>query len=51
MSAGTPPTGALKGLPEFVADNAFYPKKVTIHQGDRVSFKTAGFHNILLAPK
>jgi plastocyanin len=51
MSAGTPPKGALKGLPDFVTDNAFYPKKVTIHQGDRVSFKTAGFHNILLAPK
>ena len=51
MSAGTPPKGALKGVPEFVTDNAFYPKKVTIHQGDEVSFKTAGFHNILLAPK
>jgi plastocyanin len=51
MSAGTPPKGALKGLPGFVTDNAFYPKKLTIHQGDRVSFKTAGFHNILLAPK
>ena len=51
MSAGTPPKGALKGLPEFVTDNAFYPKRVTIHQGDAVSFKTAGFHNILLAPK
>ncbi len=24
---------------------------MTIHQGDRISFKTAGFHNILLAPK
>ena len=48
MSAGTPPKGALKGLPEFVTDNAFYPKRLTIHQGDAVSFKTAGFHNILL---
>ena len=51
MFAGTPPKGLLKGVPEFVSDNAFYPKKVTIHQGDRVAFKTLGFHNILLAPK
>jgi plastocyanin len=51
MFAGTPPKGALKGVPDFVTDNAFYAKKVTIHQGDRIRFKTLGFHNILLAPK
>lgn len=51
MFAGTPPKGALKGVPDFVADNAFYPKRLTIHWGDRVTFKTLGFHNILLAPK
>jgi plastocyanin len=51
MFAGTPPKGALKGVPDFVSDNAFYAKKLTIHQGDRVRFKTLGFHNILLAPK
>src|SRR4051794_5014103 len=49
--AGTPPKGLVKGVPEFVADNAFYPKKTTIHQGDRVAFKIVGFHNVLLAPK
>jgi plastocyanin len=49
--AGTPPKGLLKGVPEFVADNAFYPKKTTIHQGDKVAFKIVGFHNVLLAPK
>ncbi len=51
MVAGTPPKGALKGVPDFVSDNAFYAKKVTVHQGDRVRFKTLGFHNVLLAPK
>ena len=49
--AGTPPKGALKGVPEFVTDNAFYPKKTFIHKGDRVSFTIAGFHNILLPKK
>ena len=51
MTAGTPPKGALKGVPEFATDNAFYPKRLTIHQGDRVNFKLAGFHNILLPAK
>jgi plastocyanin len=51
MFAGTPPKGLLKGVPEFATDNAFYPKRVTIHKGDRVSFKIIGFHNVLLAPK
>jgi plastocyanin len=51
MFAGTPPKGVLKGVPETATDNAFYAKKVTIHQGDRISFKTLGFHNVLLAPK
>jgi plastocyanin len=51
MFAGTPPKGVLKGVPDTASDNAFYAKKVTIHQGDRVRFKTLGFHNILLAPK
>jgi plastocyanin len=51
MFAGTPPKGALPRVPGVVSDNAFYLKKVTIHQGDRVAFKTVGFHNILLAPK
>jgi plastocyanin len=51
MFAGTPPKGVLKGVPDTATDNAFYAKKVTIHQGDRVRFKALGFHNILLAPK
>jgi plastocyanin len=51
MFAGTPPKGLLKGVPEFATDNAFYPKRVTIHQGDSVSFKIVGFHNILLPAK
>ena len=37
MFAGTPPKGLLKGVPEFATDNAFYPKRTTIHKGDRVS--------------
>ena len=51
MYAGTPPKGLLKGVPEFAVDNAFYPKRITIHKGDRVAFKIAGFHNILLPAK
>jgi plastocyanin len=51
MYAGTPPKGLLKGVPEFAVDNAFYPKRTTIHAGDRVSFRIVGFHNVLLAPK
>jgi plastocyanin len=51
MYAGTPPKGLLKGVPEFAVDNAFYPKRTTIHAGDRVAFRIVGFHNTLLAPK
>ena len=49
--AGTPPTGALKGVPEFVVDNAFYPKRTVIHKGDKVAFNILGFHTVTLAPK
>jgi plastocyanin len=49
--AGTPPKGTLKGVPPFATDNAFYPKRTTIHAGDRVAFRIVGFHNTLLAPK
>jgi plastocyanin len=51
MYAGTPPKGLLKGVPEFATDNAFYPKRTTIHAGDKVSFRIAGFHNVMFAPK
>jgi plastocyanin len=51
MYAGTPPKGLLKGVPEFATDNAFYPRRTTIHVGDRVSLHIVGFHNTLLAPK
>jgi len=51
MFAGTPPKGALTGVRGPVADNAFYPKRVTIHRGDRVSFQILGFHNIYLPKK
>jgi plastocyanin len=49
--AGPPPNGSLKGVPEFATDNAFYPKKTTIHKGDRVSFQFRGFHNFFLPQK
>src|SRR3954453_19633374 len=51
MFAGTPPKGLLKGVPQFATDNAFYPKRVTIHKGDRVSFQIVGFHNVYLPKK
>ena len=49
--AGTPPKGVLKGVPQFATDNAFYPKKTTIHKGDRISFQFLGFHNFYLPKK
>jgi plastocyanin len=49
--AGTPPTGAIKGVPELVTDNAFYPKRTVIHKGDRVAFKLLGFHTITIPAK
>lgn len=49
--AGPPPNGTLKGVPEFATDNAFYPKKTTIHKGDRISFQFRGFHNFFLPKK
>jgi len=49
--AGPPPNGSLKGVPEFATDNAFYPKKTTIHKGDRISFEFRGFHNFFLPKK
>ena len=51
VTAGTPPKGLLKGVPEFAIDNSFYPKRIAIRAGDKVSFKIAGFHNVLFAPK
>jgi plastocyanin len=51
MFAGTPPKGLLKGVPAFATDNSFYPKRVTIHKGDRVAFNVVGFHNAMLVPK
>jgi plastocyanin len=51
MYAGTPPKGLLNGVPAFATDNAFYPKRTTIHKGDKVSFQIAGFHNVMLVPK
>jgi plastocyanin len=51
MYAGTPPKGLLKGVPAYAMDNAFYPSKLTIRQGDTVAFKIVGFHNILLPAK
>jgi plastocyanin len=49
--AGTPPKGLVKGVPDFVTDNAFYPKRTVVHKGDRVAFKVLGFHTVTLAPK
>jgi plastocyanin len=49
--AGPPPKGLLKGLPPVAQDNAFYPKRITVARGDRVSFKILGFHNVLSVPK
>jgi plastocyanin len=49
--AGTPPKGAVKGVPGFVTDNAFYPKRTEVHQGDKVAFKILGFHTITIPAK
>ena len=49
--AGTPPRGALKGVRGLATDNAFYPKRIAVHAGDRVRFNILGFHNVLFAPR
>jgi plastocyanin len=49
--AGTPPKGAIPGVPETTFDNAFYPRSVKIHKGDKIKFSIVGFHNVLFSPK
>jgi plastocyanin len=49
--AGTPPKGALAGVPPTTVDNAFYPATVKVHVGDSVSYKFLGFHNVFFPPK
>jgi plastocyanin len=49
--AGTPPKGALTGVPPTTVDNAFYPAKIKVHVGDSVDYKFLGFHNIFFPPK
>jgi plastocyanin len=49
--AGPPPRGALSGVPPTTTDNAFYPAKVKVHSGDSISYKFAGFHNVIFPPK
>jgi plastocyanin len=49
--AGTPPKGALKGVPPTTVDNAFYPSTIKVHVGDSIAFKFLGFHNVLFPPK
>ena len=51
VSAGTPPKGALTGVPPTTVDNAFYPAKVKVHVGDSVSYKFLGFHDVFFPPK
>jgi plastocyanin len=51
VSAGTPPKGALSGVPPTTVDNAFYPAKIKVHVGDSVSYKFLGFHNVFFPPK
>ena len=49
--AGTPPNGALKGVPPTTLDNAFYPSTIKVHVGDSVDYKFVGFHNVFFPPK
>jgi plastocyanin len=49
--AGTPPKGALAGVPPTTVDNAFYPSKIKVHAGDSISYKFLGFHNVFFPPK
>lgn len=51
VSAGTPPKGAVSGVPPTTVDNAFYPARVKVHVGDSVSYKFLGFHNVFFPPK
>ena len=45
--AGKPPAGT----PETAAFYAYFPSKITIHKGDKVSYKVAGFGAVYSGPK
>src|SRR4051794_25913078 len=49
--AGTPPKGAIPGVPQTTLDNAFYPSRIKVHKGDSLKFNVVGFHNVLFSPK
>src|SRR4051812_30853293 len=49
--AGTPPKGALPGVPQTTVDNAFYPASIKVHKCDSLKFNVVGFHNVLFSPK
>jgi plastocyanin len=48
---GTPTKGALPGVQGPAFDNDFYPNRITIAAGDTLTFKWAGFGNVLYVPK
>jgi plastocyanin len=50
VAAGPPPAIAKK-LPAGATDNAFYPRTITVHKGDRVKFTLFGFHQIYFPKK
>ncbi len=50
--AGTPPKGALNGVPPTTVDNAFYPARIEVHVGDSITYRFATQpHNVLFPPK
>jgi hypothetical protein len=47
---GTPPKGALKGVPETTVDNAFYPSRISVHVGDSITYRFAATPHVVLFP-
>lgn len=48
---GTPPSAQKSFQKSGVDANQFFPKSVSIHVGDKVTFTPVGFHNVDLPPK
>jgi plastocyanin len=48
VTAGPPVQQRPAGVPRDADTNAFYPRTVTIHRGDRVQWRINGFHTVTL---
>jgi plastocyanin len=45
--AGPPPRGSLPDAPRYAVANKFYPRTITVAEGDSVRYRFRGFHTVL----